>query len=346
MKLAQITSFCLLLWWSWCGPLAAERPTNPPADTVTVQGEALIDHDLPQARKRALQEAFSAALTQLLGAYLSAESYTRNYESLERGVYSKTQGYVKDYQVVHEAVTEGVLALTVQVTVTIEDVQDDLNALGIVLQSLGNPAVAVAGVDEGLTEPESVRVFQAAMADKGFRVLAGNSTQADVVIRLTGQVRNRSQISGMTGAVIALNAQATWQADKRVITSVATVSNGAGLNATDALKAAYAQAAIELVPELLQGVLVRWQDEMNNGRPLEITVNDADYSQAQSIRRRLNRLFGVKGARFKDFTTDHARITVYFTGTSDLLAELIEKTNSVELLCASSGCSLIAYCWR
>jgi hypothetical protein len=296
--------------------------------TITVSGEAiLIENNLPQARQRALQEAFSAALTQLLGSYINAESYTRNYESIERGVYSKTQGYVKNYQVLKETVNEELLTITVQVMIVTKAVLDDLTALGVILHAVGNPILLVQGDDEGLTDSPSAQFFKQAFAEKGFQLIQSEQPQADIIVRLTGRIRNQSELSAMRGAVTTLEASAYWRTNNRLIATSSKMGNGAGLNDSDALKAAYAKAAENLFPDFLKPILARWQDEANNGHPIEVTVANADYRQAQLLRSRFSRLLGVKKTALKSFSGDLASFIVDFSGSADLLADLIQRTH-------------------
>lgn len=117
--------------------------------TVEVWGEALIqDRDRPRARERALQEAFSAAITQVMGAFITAESFTRNYVSIERSVLGRTKGYVKTYQILQELTDGDFLRLLVIVTVSKEEIKDDLTALGILLDAMGNPVISLRGKEK------------------------------------------------------------------------------------------------------------------------------------------------------------------------------------------------------
>ncbi len=320
-----LAGLCLLLvGYSWTEQaMADDQPM-----TITVSGEAiLVENNLPQARQRALREAFSAALTQLLGSYINAESYTRNYESIERGVYSKTQGYVKNYQVLKENVDDDLLTVTVQVTVMTKPVLDDLTSLGIILQAVGNPVILVQGDDEGLADSQSARFFKQVLAEKGFQVIQSDPSQADIIVRLTGRIRNQSELNSMHGAIAAVEATAHWRNNNRLIATRSTMGNGAGLNDTGALKAAYAKAAATLFPDFLKSTLARWQDEANNGHPIEVTVANTDYRQAQLLRSRFARLLGVKKATLKSFSGDLANFILDFSGNVDLLADLIERTH-------------------
>lgn len=320
----RLAGLCLLLMgYSWAGPVMADDQPM----TITVSGEAiLVENNLPQARQHALREAFSAALTQLLGSYINAESYTRNYESIERGVYSKTQGYVKNYQVLKENMDDDLLTVTVQVTVMTKPVLDDLTALGIILQAVGNPVILVQGDDEGLADSQSAQFFKQALAEKGFQVIQSDPSQADIIVRLTGRIRNQSELNSMHGAIAAVEATAHWRNNNRLIATGSTMGNGAGLNNSDALKAAYTKAAETLFPDFLKSTLTRWQDEANNGHPIEVTVANTDYRQAQLLHSRFARLLGVKKATLKSFSGDLAIFIVDFSGNADLLADLIQRT--------------------
>ena len=316
--------FLLMIGYSWTGQVMADDQPM----TITVSGEAiLIDNNLPQARQSALQEAFSAALTQLLGSYINAESYTHNYESIERGVYSKTQGYVKNYQILKENVNDELLTITVQVTIVTKAILDDLTALGVILHAVGNPTLLVLGDDDGLTDSPSAQFFKQAFAEKGFQLIQSDQPQADIIVRLTGRIRNQSELGAMRGAVTALEASAYWRTNNRLIATSSKMGNGAGPNDSDALKAAYARAAENLFPDLLNTILTRWQDEANNGHPIEVTVANADYRQAQLLRGRFSRLLGVRKTILKSFSGDLASFIVDFSGNTDLLADLIQRTH-------------------
>lgn len=75
-------------------------------------------------------------------------------------MYSKTQGYVKNYQVLKENANDELLTITVKVTIVTKDVLDDLTALGVILHAVGNPTLLVQGDDEGLTDSPSAQFFK------------------------------------------------------------------------------------------------------------------------------------------------------------------------------------------
>ena len=291
--------------------------------TVTVQGDALIEGaDLPQARQRALQEAFSAALTQVMGAYLTADSYTRNFESIERNLYSRTEGYIKTYEVVKEAPAEGLLELTVRVQVSTEPLKDDLTALGILLDAVGNPLTLVQGEEQGLDVPISVRKFEEELTRHGFQVQSVESSPHDVLVRLSGRVQGTNEIGGlgMYGAIVSLEATASWQPAGRTIGSIAESANGAGLSVEAALKGAYGKAAEKAFPALLERVTEAWQAERSTGRLVQIEVHTAEMSELTGFKRQLGRVFGVDKVELKGFRPGRGDLLVRFRGSAPHLA--------------------------
>jgi hypothetical protein len=300
-----------------------EAPTAG-VTVVTCAGEALIEGaDLPAARQRALQEAFAAALTQTLGAYLSAESFTRNFESIERGVYHRTAGYIKTYTVLDETNKDGVFEIRIEAQVSTEPLKDDLTAMGILLDAVGNPVLAVQGQEQGVDPPASVLRFREEFARQGLR-LADSGETPDVLIRLRGQMQSSNALGGvgLHGVVVSLTAEAVKPGNNRVILSAAESANGAAPNELAALADAYAKAADRLFPIVLERLTRAWQAEVNTGRIIPVQVQVKDLPALTRFKQRLARVFGVDKVELKQFQPGLGELLVRFRGTSAQLAEL------------------------
>jgi len=297
--------------------------------TAIVWGEAVIyNENKPQAKERALQEAFSAAIAQVMGSYITAESYTQNYVSIDRSVLSRTKGYVKTYEILEVKEMPDMLSLKVTAVISSKSIKDDLTALGILLDALGNPTVEISGDDEGLEMSESIPVFKRMFSAKGFYTVEKNSENPpDVAIHVNGKVTNRTVMNGtgFHGAVVAVTARAVRSSTGSLIASESAVSNGAGLNNSAALKQAYQQAAESLVPKLVEAVSEKWGRELAEGKTLSLTVKAGAYDKVQQFTKHLNRIFGVKKVDMKSFGNGEAKYLVRFAGKSRTLADLILK---------------------
>lgn len=301
----------------------------PALQSVEVDGEAVIyQGDRPQAQRRALDEAFNAALTRLLGAWISAESFSHNFQSIDRGVYGRTQGYIKTYKVLATSEAGDLLSLRVRVTVSTEQIKDDLAALGILLDRLDNPTLVVTGDDQGLPTPQSLPILRRELLAHGIRVLdSSGSAAADVVVRVRGRIQNQTRMAsvGMYGAVVGLRAQAYWRQEDRLLVSEEGVANGAGISATAALGQAYRDAATTLAPLLMDKLTEKWRDEVNGSRLISVSVSGS-HAQVRRFTARLGRVFGVRKASLKSYKDGRAQLLVRFTGAAALLADLIART--------------------
>jgi predicted small secreted protein len=318
-----------LLLVALAGACQADAPAASGVDTVEVDGEAVIyQGDVPRARRRALDEAFNAALTRLMGTWISAESFTHNYQSIDRGVYGRTQGYIKTYEILARSETGELLSLRVRVTVSTEQIKNDLAAMGILLDRLDNPILVVTGSDAGLAASQSSPVLRKALLAQGIQVLdAGDTMAADVVVRLEGRLQNQTRMPGvgMHGAVVSLRAQAYWRQEQRLLVSEETLANGAGITATAALSQAYRDAATRLAPALVARLIEKWRAEVNDSRVITVAVNGS-HAQVRRFVARLGRVFGVRKASLKRYRDGEAELMLRFTGSASLLADLIART--------------------
>jgi hypothetical protein len=305
----------------------AQERVDP--EIITVVGESPIyEGNVAQAKERALQEAFSAAISQVMGSYITAESYSQNFVSIDRSVLSKTRGYVKTYDVLQATQQPDNLSLQVKVVVSKESIKDDLTALGILLESMGNPVVQIQAQDEGLDAPESGPCLKRFLSAKGFYVLDQvEDRQPDVVITLTGKINNQNAFgeTGFSGAVVGLEAKATQQSTKKVIASKDIVANGAGLNETAAKKEAYRKAAEDVAPQLVEAISEKWGQELTAGRSVQLIVKVSEYAKVQQFSKELEHVFGVKKVDLKTFQNNEAQYLVCFAGQTKTLVDLLTR---------------------
>lgn len=311
---------------------STDSASGQDTQVLKVTGEAVIyQNNRPQARQRALDEAFATALTRIMGSLISAESFSHNFESIDRGVYGRTQGYIKTYQILASSEDGGLLSLQVQVTVSTQAIKDDLEALGILLDALDNPSLRVTGSEQGLTSPQSLAVIRNALMAQGIRVINGAeptaAADADLVIKLSGSIQNQTEIVGvgMHGAVVELHADAYWQQEQRLLLSEHSIANAAAGNAPAALSRAYQDAATRLAPQLIERLTEAWRNEAYNSRLVAVSASGS-HQQTRRLLSRLSRVFGVRKASLKGYHDGRAQLSVRFTGSAALLAELIART--------------------
>ncbi|HPE29537.1 MAG TPA: hypothetical protein PLJ93_04210, partial [Candidatus Mcinerneyibacteriales bacterium] len=100
---------------------------------VTASGIGTTKRDAEMAAQR-------AAVEQGIGTMIDSESLTQNFMLVEDKILSKARGYVKNYKVLSEKQeVDGTWTVTIEATVSQGDLKNDLNALGILREKMGNP---------------------------------------------------------------------------------------------------------------------------------------------------------------------------------------------------------------
>jgi len=94
-----------------------------------------------QARDLAIQDAMRQAVEQAVGTMVSAETMVQDYQVLRDNVFTKTQGYIQKYDVVNAGAKGNLYEVTISATVAVENLKDDLSALGLLHARVEKPRV-------------------------------------------------------------------------------------------------------------------------------------------------------------------------------------------------------------
>jgi hypothetical protein len=334
MRTKEVLKYGIFLSLFFISSLSLAQNNGETSKTVEVWGEAQVDDgNVAQAKKMALKDAFKQAIIKVMGVYISAHSFLEHFSSIDRAVLSqdfgsstlsKSKGYIKTYDIVKSTQEERLLRLLVKVEVSKEMVKDDLRALHILLDTVGNPVIMINGNDEGLDKPYSTSVIEGILQSKGFYIaecISGG--HPDIILQSRGMIKNQTETYGLCGAVIDLKVNMKQWGTQRLLYEKMEGANGAGLNKTAALKEAYEKAAEIITPDIIKGLSGKWQEELVSGRTLKIVCITNDYTKVEEFHRYLGRLFGVERASLKSFENQEANFFVRFLGQSTTLADMI-----------------------
>ncbi|MEO0085578.1 MAG: flagellar assembly protein T N-terminal domain-containing protein [candidate division WOR-3 bacterium] len=195
-------------------PPARTTQVWPPPDEVIVsggtgtevlaEGAAAITTTPDIARDQALKDALRKAVEQGVGTYVNSETRVQNFQLLSDRIYSQASGYVSSYRLISESQEAGLYRVVIRAKVKLDRVEDDLEAIGILVTEQGRPRVmvvvkelaagAVPKLDRELVETAIVAAFQA----KGFPVV----DQATVEQNLTRE-QLRAILAGDNQAAMA-----------------------------------------------------------------------------------------------------------------------------------------------
>jgi hypothetical protein len=126
-------------------------------ETVEATGQAaIVDNDRAEARDKAIEDALRKAIESAVGTMISSETVTENYQLLTDKVYSKASGYVTKYKITGERIEENVKIVEVKAEVSKGAIQNDLDALSILInEAKGRPKllVMIAEQNVGMNQP-------------------------------------------------------------------------------------------------------------------------------------------------------------------------------------------------
>lgn len=119
-----------------------DDPAIPDTKTVEATGVAAITAgNAALARDSALADAQRNAVEQAVGTMVSSETLVENFVTLKDNVYTKSQGYIKDYSVIKESQDQALYNVTIKATVSTGLLKDDLSAMGLLHKKAERPRV-------------------------------------------------------------------------------------------------------------------------------------------------------------------------------------------------------------
>jgi len=125
---------------------AASETLDATAEGVAV----IIDNNTALARDQAVQDALRMVVEQAAGIMVASETLVQNYELLRDQIYSKSQGYVRNYQVIDEKVEDTLYKVTVQAKVSEGNLKDDLMALGLLIARKNKPRIMIMVAEQNV----------------------------------------------------------------------------------------------------------------------------------------------------------------------------------------------------
>ncbi len=117
----------------------------------TVTGSGIVE-----ARNMAIADALRKAVEQSVGAVVSSETMVESYQVLKESVYTRSEGFVRSYEVLNELQGENIYTVTLSAVVESGAIMDDLDRAGVAYARAGRPRVLfmLSETSPGSTLPE------------------------------------------------------------------------------------------------------------------------------------------------------------------------------------------------
>ncbi len=105
---------------------------------------SIFNNNIANARDDAIDDALRRALEQSLGTMIEAETFVENYQVIDDNIFSETKGYIQNYEVVRESKrSEHLYEVTVTAVVSMENLQNDLEAIATLMRRKNMPRMMV-----------------------------------------------------------------------------------------------------------------------------------------------------------------------------------------------------------
>ncbi len=317
------------------------------------------------ARDHALDDALRKAIEQGVGIYIDAETRVENFQLISDEIYSKTQGYVSSYRIIHEEQDGDLYRVVIRAVVNTAGIENDLAAIGILLREQGRPRLMVVVRElsdvSDLSDADRLMssvMFETMLLDHftnlGFPVVDA-ATVADILQRdqlrliLEGDDRTAALIGLEAGAEIIIAGTALYTTDSRMIagspremhefqiscravnTRTGSVLAGSAITVEMPFSESQARtrAADSTASQLSSDILAGWISE---DIVTVIVVTNADFTTVQALRSELRlKIRGVINVITRDFIGSRATLEVISeTSTAEVVDELVSSDIDID----------------
>jgi hypothetical protein len=333
---------------------------------ILAEGVAAMEYQgrMDIARDHAIDDALRKAVEQGVGAYIDAETQVNNFQLISDEIYSRTRGYVSSYRIIYEEQDGDLYRVVIRAVVNTEGIENDLAAVGILLQEQGRPRVMVVVKEfsemQDLSDDSTMGsiMFETMLLDhfreQGFPVVdaaavAGILEKDQLKLILEGDDRTAALIGLEAGAEIVIAGTVLHSVDSQMIagssrdvyefqvssrainTRTGSVLAGSAMTVTVPFSESQARirAADSTASELASAIMDGWIQGEN---VTVIVATNADFDKVQTLRSELRlKLRGVIDVITREFAGSRATLEVISeTSTEEVIDEISSGEFDVE----------------
>ncbi len=340
---------------------------------VTVDGYAQITTSGEQdAFNAAVQQALRSAVEKVLGSMVKSETMVKDAQLISDKIYSKSSGFVQKYEVISDEKKDGTKLVKIKAWVVLGDVKDDAMSLGLLQDRVGRPVVIVLIDEKSLVDGHQLgaakSVIQQKMMDKQFvfvdegqlnKVLAARNIQvaklggvsandlaavavdagAQIIIKgsvSSAQNKLQDEFAQYFSTTSTLNLDAIYAADASIVASSSATKPTKGyLSSLETAQVSSLQmAGTTISTDLIDKIIKRWDDFVNNGFEYTVTIGNCDFDAGDEVKTGLEKnIEGVKKVVDKGFN-ENAKVQeflVRYTGQPRDLAKAMKAEGKIKV---------------
>lgn len=337
--------------------------------SITVEGiGAIVKGDLAIAKDNAVNDALRKAVEQAVGTLVQAQTLVDKYQLISDEIYTKSQGYIKKYSVISEMpdLNQGILKVTIQADVSIGDIKNDLNAIGLLLERKNKPRMMViidekigsaeSGYSPNLSESETVIIQK--FTEKGFnfvdqatvkknikrnmalQAIAGDDSAAAAIgleygaeAVIIGNAVAKLAGKGIAGTEMkSIHASVTARAVKadtgEILATASEKGATAHLDETAGGALAIKKASEKIASNLIDQIITKWSGEVGGQTTVQLVITGIDFVGLNKFKTIIqSQVRGVLKLNQRSFTAGVAVIDIETRTNAQSMAEELAMKN-------------------
>ncbi|MBI3583376.1 MAG: hypothetical protein HY096_05420 [Nitrospinae bacterium] len=372
MKKLLYSVFFILYSLFWVLPSYSQQIHREPAETITsitVEGiGAIVKGDLAIAKDNAVNDALRKAVEQAVGTLVQAQTLVDKYQLISDEIYTKSQGYIKKYSVISERpdLNQGILKVTIQADVSIGDIKNDLNAIGLLLERKNKPRMMViidekigsaeSGYSPNLSESETVIIQK--FTEKGFnfvdqatvkknikrnmalQAIAGDDSAAAAIgleygaeAVIIGNAVAKLAGKGIAGTEMkSIHASVTARAVKadtgEILATASEKGATAHLDETAGGALAIKKASEKIASNLIDQIITKWSGEVGGQTTVQLVITGIDFVGLNKFKTIIqSQVRGILKLNQRSFTAGVAVIDIETRTNAQSMAEELAMKN-------------------
>ncbi len=309
---------------------------------VMVEGVAAIKENRKDiARDQAIKDALRKAVEQAVGSFISSETVVENYQVISDRIYSKAEGYIADYKVLREKVEGDLYRVLISAKVKMGDIKDDLKAIGILVEYMGRPRIAVLLEDDDIRTAIEEHLVNLGFPVVDFETIAKNTQKDKLKAVFDGDEDLAKEIALRNGAeIFIMGSSKVDEKDYRgrsiyevvVRAKVVESSTGEIISSRVVKKEvpfdeteAKLETSKEMAEKISNDILKKWKGGVN---VVYLKVSGIRRGEINAIKSKLSdNIRGLRGINTKEIRKNYV---VYEIITSSTPQEVLDEINSLK----------------
>jgi len=360
----KFKSVFLVFLITFCGSTQPQKKATTDSNWTKGDGVAQIyQQDNALARDRALREAKKDAVARKLGEMITSKSVVDSGVWVKGEVVAKSEGLVKDYQVLSERAGSDSYFISINAYVTESAVSNMVESL---LSDWEKPVIfpiideTITGTSKNKYDNSTIGAMSKFFNEKGFFIQKTSKWQKDLnknssydpgyFMELSekttpdfelifygtsscnnaGKVMNSNLLSGQANITLSVVDIHTGM----LIASSTHNGAAAHLDINTACNQAIDRALTYVNEDIFKQMLSKWKKEYGNGKVIILEINgNLSYDNLYKLENDLrDNLRGVEDVLEKDIQNKKKVLHVVYKGqTKDFMQELVNKQLSVKL---------------